>query len=748
MEDSPSFERYLESELGWLRALAAQLVCDAAAADDLVQDTLVAALRSRPQVRSAGGARAWLTAVLRSQAAYSWRAARNRRTREERTARAEALPDTAELSAQAESQRALSEAVHSLSEPYRSVILLRYFHALTPAQIAAQRGIPPATARSQLSRAHELLRASLDRRHGGDSRGWCVALMPLVIERSSLVEGAGLSIAAYLGVLLMKHWLLVSVVAVLAAGLGVALRQGAPAQREGAASSAPVATAALEVQSESTPSEAARTASRATVSESETQPPPVPRPRLRGRVIESSTREPLEDYYVELPHETGPPERLITDANGEFESTLERTPGPLALRLRAELGRYGATLLNGSSLTRSEGIVREVQWNGVDALELEVQVQLHVPLRFAPPVGFDCDDFRAEMFDLDPDNSPLDSVLFSKLARVRGNPPYVRFESVRLLSEAQRRKLLCLVSDDGLWRGQAWFDTASLDHPVEIALERCAAVRFELLSATAQPLAQPSLEIRRLPDGRILRREADDLDGPAQNQAFVDGLAPGLYRFVARSVGMRDAAVELELDAGMELRHAFALEPLADAATIRGELRSRSGRFKERVTVALPPASGGEFRSSIVEWVERDGVWVAPFEFTGLRPGKHDVQFFVWDGSNRSWQPAGGEIEAPAEQLVFTCDDVSPLQTLEFEIVDDATGARLQNATVLAREGRRWLIAIDTSADATPSYSISQGMEVNWSVRRDGYEEQSGDNRSAVHVGGVWRQSVRLKPKR
>lgn len=748
MEDSPSFERYLESELGWLRALASQLVSDAAAADDLVQDTLVAALRNRPDVRGSGGARAWLKAVLRSQATYAWRAARNRRRREELTARVEALPNTSDLSAQAESQRALSEAVHSLPEPYRSVILLRYFQGLEPAQIAAQRGIPAATVRSQLSRAHEHLRATLDRRHGGDSRAWCVALLPLAIDRSALVKGAGVSIAASLGLLLMKHWLVLSVAAVLAAGFGVALRQGAPAQSGQDAGGASRALELAAARDESTVTEPAAASSRATVSTPEPKQAPVPRHRLRGRVIDSSTRQPLEGYYVELPNGDGATEQLVTDASGEFESAVERTSGQLALRLRAELERYGATLLNGSALTWSDGIVREVQWNGVDALELEVTVKLDVPLSFSPPVGLEFGHFRAELFDLDPDSAPLDSVLFSKLARVRGNPPFVRFESVTLLSETQQRKLLCIVSDDGLWRGQAWFDTGTLNRPVELALERCAVVRFELLGATAQPLSEPSLEIQHLPNGRILRREAGDLEGPAHNQAVVDGLAPGLYRFVARAVGLREAAVELELEAGVELRHAFLLEPLADAAAIRGELRSRSGRFNERVTIALTPAPGGQFRNLIVEWIERDGVWVAPFEFNGLRRGKHNLQLYSWDGSNRSWQPAGGELEAPAEQLVLVCDDVSPLQTLQFEIVDDATGARLQNTSVRAREGQRWLIESDTSPDAPPSYSISQGMAVNWTVSSEGYEEQSGDNRSAVQVDGAWRQAVRLARKR
>jgi hypothetical protein len=113
----------------------------------------------------------------------------------------------------------------------------------------------------------------------------------------------------------------------------------------------------------------------------------------------------------------------------------------------------------------------------------------------------------------------------------------------------------------------------------------------------------------------------------------------------------------------------------------------------------------------IAEWIERDGVRVAPFEFRGLRPGRYNLQFYAWDGTNRAWQPTGGELEAPADSLVFVCDDVSPLQTLEFDIVDDATGFPLKQAKVVAREGERWLIGSGSSPE-TLSWLLDFGRDV------------------------------------
>ena len=56
----------LLAETAWMRTLARALVRDADAADDLVQDTVVAALRAKPELDR--GLRPWLGRVLRNAA--------------------------------------------------------------------------------------------------------------------------------------------------------------------------------------------------------------------------------------------------------------------------------------------------------------------------------------------------------------------------------------------------------------------------------------------------------------------------------------------------------------------------------------------------------------------------------------------------------------------------------------------------------------------------------------------------------
>ena len=60
----------------------------------------------------------------------------------------------------------LAAAVLELDEPFRQVVLLRYFEQHTPKEIAHLLGIPGATVRSRLSRALEKLRVSLDQEFG------------------------------------------------------------------------------------------------------------------------------------------------------------------------------------------------------------------------------------------------------------------------------------------------------------------------------------------------------------------------------------------------------------------------------------------------------------------------------------------------------------------------------------------------------------------------------------------------------
>ena len=58
-------------------------------------------------------------------------------------------------------------AVAELPEPYRQVILLRYYSGNSCAQVAEELGLPIGTVTKQLSRASGLLREALRDEQGG-----------------------------------------------------------------------------------------------------------------------------------------------------------------------------------------------------------------------------------------------------------------------------------------------------------------------------------------------------------------------------------------------------------------------------------------------------------------------------------------------------------------------------------------------------------------------------------------------------
>ncbi len=198
-EPALQFEDLLQHS-DWVRSLARQLVVDSAQVDDLVQDTWVVALRRPPG--HANNLRAWLGRVVTSLAQSTWRSETRRNVREEATARKEALPSTVDLVQQASMSRELVDGVLGLAEPFRTVVLMRYFRDMTPTQIAREMGRPVPTVKTQLQRGLAKLRERFDETYV-DRDSWCTALLPLALAGApvaSSIIGLIPAAAAILGV--------------------------------------------------------------------------------------------------------------------------------------------------------------------------------------------------------------------------------------------------------------------------------------------------------------------------------------------------------------------------------------------------------------------------------------------------------------------------------------------------------------------------------------------------------------------
>jgi RNA polymerase sigma-70 factor (ECF subfamily) len=170
----------LAEHAAFVRSLARALVADPHGADDVVQETWLAALERPP--RHGSNPRAWLARLVERLAWRGSRSSERRSRREGAAARPEGIEGTDELVGRVEVLRRVTDAVLALEEPYRSTVLLRFYEGLETSEIARRVDVPLATVRSRLQRSLVKLRERLDREHGGERETWCEALVGLVSE--------------------------------------------------------------------------------------------------------------------------------------------------------------------------------------------------------------------------------------------------------------------------------------------------------------------------------------------------------------------------------------------------------------------------------------------------------------------------------------------------------------------------------------------------------------------------------------
>lgn len=147
----------IEAAIPGLRAYARALTRDREVADDLVQDTLEAALARQAQWRGDGPLRAWLARILMNRFRDGLR-----RKRPETTVQT-LVPDPADLSATraAEGRLALAEvhaAMGRLPEDQRAALLLVALEGMGLAEAASVLGCAEGTLASRLARGRAALR--------------------------------------------------------------------------------------------------------------------------------------------------------------------------------------------------------------------------------------------------------------------------------------------------------------------------------------------------------------------------------------------------------------------------------------------------------------------------------------------------------------------------------------------------------------------------------------------------------------
>jgi membrane-bound lytic murein transglycosylase D len=167
---------------GWVTRLARALVRDDDDAADLAQEARIAFWRRPP--REPASARSWLGTVVRNLGRNQARERRARDAAHERASSTSEPTPSAEATAERfELHRELAELVAALDEPFRQMVVMRYYEGLSAAEIARRLDVPAGTVRWRIKTALDRLRGELDQKHGRECARWQALLTPLVQPR-------------------------------------------------------------------------------------------------------------------------------------------------------------------------------------------------------------------------------------------------------------------------------------------------------------------------------------------------------------------------------------------------------------------------------------------------------------------------------------------------------------------------------------------------------------------------------------
>jgi RNA polymerase sigma-70 factor (ECF subfamily) len=151
--------------------LALSILGDPTEANEIMQETFIAALRALPLYQEKQSLKAWLYTIALN---HSRSHLRKRKTLERLRATLNSLlhvetqkqisPEDSVI--QNDKKAEVWRALNQLDEPFRLVVVLRYFHQLSIAEISDILSLNEGTIHSRLHTARERLRNALNHLHG------------------------------------------------------------------------------------------------------------------------------------------------------------------------------------------------------------------------------------------------------------------------------------------------------------------------------------------------------------------------------------------------------------------------------------------------------------------------------------------------------------------------------------------------------------------------------------------------------
>lgn len=165
--DADAFTDFVLRWQDRLRSHAERLTGHPAAADDVLQETWIAALKGLGRLSDVEAFRAWIYRIL-SRKATDWIRSRQRRRRLGRRFAAEPVASSAD-GERSDRIESLDHAIKRLSPPLRHVVLLHYVEEFSVEEVADVLGIPRGTVKSRLHNARKQLRALIEEQSNAET---------------------------------------------------------------------------------------------------------------------------------------------------------------------------------------------------------------------------------------------------------------------------------------------------------------------------------------------------------------------------------------------------------------------------------------------------------------------------------------------------------------------------------------------------------------------------------------------------
>jgi RNA polymerase sigma-70 factor (ECF subfamily) len=559
MDAAPIPLERLLAHRAWVRSVARAVARDPSSADDVEQETWVAALATPPRHESS--LRGWFGAVVRSRARRAGRTETRRTARETLAARSEAVASPAELAEIADTHRRVVEAVVALDEPYRAAILLRYFEGLPVDEVARRTASPLETTRSRLKRGVAKLRERLSRELGTDERPWHLALAPLLV--APRVTG-GASAAGTGGAIVATKatWAAIGLVVAAGAAGVFALKSGddpkaPPAKDTASAPAAPPAKASAPVAvprvRAAEPEE--KPAAAQPVPAAPKEPEETAAERLkRVKITIDWNRTPIYEALADLKAKSGVDIVVSAEVAEKFakyadEADIERlqldqaVPAGQALALLTQLKGLAYVIEEPRVVIVPMGVTRDASKPVVDLATLTSVPKLTVVGRVIDANGAAVPG--AQIVRYPGTSEPVATADVAGRFELQLAKPYGSLEA-----HAPGQIPSFTISVTGEPGAQVTLELATRGAGGSVTVHVVADADGTPL-ASAMVVVGPNRDIRaQLPDGRTTIDRARVLYTDEKRVLTFDGIAPGHVTVTARLRGYADAVAEADVVAG------------------------------------------------------------------------------------------------------------------------------------------------------------------------------------------------------